>query len=108
MSSIDYAWKIGFISNLPHGLVAPFRSTLDEIKSADLLLHVRDIANVSNGLERRSSGISSNYWQAESDLQRANVRRVIRELELNPEKENPHYLEVWNKIDLLGAPALEV
>ncbi len=31
---------VGFIRHLPHGLVASFRSTLDEIREADLLLHV--------------------------------------------------------------------
>jgi GTP-binding protein HflX len=31
---------VGFIRNLPHGLVASFRSTLDVVKDADLILHV--------------------------------------------------------------------
>ncbi len=33
---------VGFIRNLPHGLVASFRSTLDVVKDADLILHVAD------------------------------------------------------------------
>ena len=33
---------VGFISNLPHSLVASFRSTLEEVLEADLLLHVVD------------------------------------------------------------------
>jgi len=33
---------VGFIRNLPHGLVASFRSTLDVVKDADLILHVTD------------------------------------------------------------------
>jgi len=33
---------VGFVSRLPHGLVASFRSTLEEIKDADLILHVVD------------------------------------------------------------------
>ncbi len=36
---------VGFIRNLPHGLVASFRSTLDEAAKADLLLHVVDISH---------------------------------------------------------------
>jgi len=36
---------VGFISDLPHELVAAFRATLDETRSADLLLHVIDAAN---------------------------------------------------------------
>ncbi len=35
---------VGFIRNLPHGLVASFRTTLDEVNEADLLLHVVDVS----------------------------------------------------------------
>lgn len=36
---------VGFIRNLPHGLIASFKSTLDEVCDADLLLHVVDISH---------------------------------------------------------------
>jgi GTPase len=36
---------VGFIRNLPHGLVESFKSTLDEVREADLLLHVVDISH---------------------------------------------------------------
>ena len=36
---------IGFISNIPHNLIAAFKSTLDELRYADYLLHVIDVAN---------------------------------------------------------------
>lgn len=36
---------VGFINKLPHGLVEAFKSTLDEIREADLLLHVVDAAH---------------------------------------------------------------
>ncbi len=36
---------VGFIRNLPHGLVASFRSTLEEIAASDLLLHVADASH---------------------------------------------------------------
>lgn len=36
---------VGFIHNLPHGLVAAFRSTLEEVNQADLLLHVVDASH---------------------------------------------------------------
>jgi GTP-binding protein HflX len=36
---------VGFIRKLPHHLVASFRSTLDEVRFADLLLHVVDISH---------------------------------------------------------------
>lgn len=36
---------VGFIHKLPHGLVKAFRSTLEEVKNADLLLHVMDYSD---------------------------------------------------------------
>jgi len=36
---------VGFIRNLPHGLVAAFRATLEEVTEADLLLHVVDASH---------------------------------------------------------------
>jgi GTP-binding protein HflX len=36
---------VGFIRNLPHGLVESFKSTLDEVLEADLLLHVVDVSH---------------------------------------------------------------
>ena len=39
---------VGFISHLPHSLIKAFRSTLEEIKEADLLVHVVDISSSSH------------------------------------------------------------
>ena len=36
---------VGFINKLPHGLVASFKSTLDEALEASLLLHVVDASD---------------------------------------------------------------
>jgi GTP-binding protein HflX len=36
---------VGFVSELPTQLVAAFRATLEEVASADLLIHVRDMAH---------------------------------------------------------------
>jgi len=36
---------VGFITKLPHTLVDCFKSTLDEMIHADLLVHVRDISH---------------------------------------------------------------
>ena len=36
---------IGFISNIPHGLIEAFKSTLDELKFSELLIHVIDLSN---------------------------------------------------------------
>ena len=36
---------VGFISHLPHSLVESFKTTLDEVHFADILVHVWDVAN---------------------------------------------------------------
>ena len=38
---------VGFIRKLPHGLVESFKSTLDEVRESDLLIHVVDISHTS-------------------------------------------------------------
>ena len=77
---------VGFIRDLPHGLVAAFRATLEETVHADLLLHVVDASSTVR------------------DQQAAAVDAVLAEI---PAGEAPRLL-VWNKIDAAGLePAVE-
>ncbi|WAT18333.1 GTPase HflX [Aurantiacibacter sp. MUD11] len=78
---------VGFISDLPTQLVAAFRATLEEVTAADIVLHVRDIAN------------------PDSASQKKQVLHVLGELgvvEDAGEGEATPILEVWNKWDLLS------
>jgi GTP-binding protein HflX len=77
---------VGFVSDLPTQLVAAFRATLEEVASADLILHVRDIAH------------------DDSDAQREDVETVLLDLGLDGEGAPPR-LEIWNKLDLLHGDA---
>ena len=43
--SIIYVDTVGFISDLPTTLIESFKATLDDLKSADLLLHVVDVSD---------------------------------------------------------------
>ena len=74
---------VGFITNLPHGLVESFKATLQELHFADLLVHVRDISH------------------PHTDFQKDTVMKVIEEVGLPQELLNQKYIEVWNKIDLI-------
>jgi len=74
---------VGFISDLPHELVEAFRATLDEVKEADLILHVRDIAG------------------EDTDAQAADVETVLAQIDCGPDSGRA-LIEVWNKIDLLA------
>lgn len=75
---------VGFISDLPTQLVAAFRATLEEVLEADLILHVRDIAD------------------PETEAQAEDVNAILAELGVAQEVQ---HFEVWNKIDLLDEAA---
>jgi GTPase len=72
---------VGFISDLPHELVEAFRATLEEVKGADVIVHVRDIAG------------------PDSAAQAEDVRKVLKQIDV--EIDSDRLIEVWNKIDLL-------
>ena len=76
---------VGFIKNLPHGLVASFKSTLDEALEASLLLHVVDASDA--GFER----------------QLAVTEKVLAEIGA----QDVPRLVVFNKIDRAGDAAIQ-
>ena len=71
---------VGFIRDLPHGLVAAFRATLEETVRADLLLHVVDSASPARAREAED------------------VNKVLAEIRADGIPQ----LAVWNKIDVSG------
>jgi GTP-binding protein HflX len=77
---------VGFISDLPTQLVAAFRATLEEVLSADLILHVRDISH------------------PETAEQAADVADILASLGVTAATPQ---IEVWNKLDLVDASARE-
>ena len=79
---------VGFISELPTELIMSFRSTLEEINYADLVINVRDI--------------SSKY----SEVQNIDVLNTIDQIGKEIKKDN--YLEVFNKADLIEMERLEL
>jgi GTP-binding protein HflX len=75
---------VGFISDLPTMLVAAFRATLEEVIEADVILHVRDVSH------------------EDTEAQSHDVEEVLSALGIDPNEER-RLIEVWNKIDRLGA-----
>jgi GTP-binding protein HflX len=73
---------VGFVSDLPTELIAAFRATLEEVREADLLVHVRNVAH------------------PDREAQREDVEDVLASLGLAEEGAPPR-IEAWNKIDLL-------
>jgi len=77
---------VGFISDLPTQLVAAFRATLEEVTAADIIVHVRDIAN------------------PDTATQKAQVLAVLADLGVIDGEEGEStipIIELWNKWDLL-------
>jgi GTP-binding protein HflX len=79
---------VGFISELPTQLVAAFRATLEEVISADLIVHVRDISH------------------PDTAAQKQDVEQVLAEIGAGGEGGAP-MVEAWNKIDLLEGEEAE-
>ncbi|MBT6289657.1 MAG: GTPase HflX, partial [Rhodospirillaceae bacterium] len=77
---------VGFVSDLPHELVEAFQATLEEVKEADLLLHVRDASH------------------ADTEAQKDDVLGVLRVFGIDEENGNgaAPLIEVLNKSDLLA------
>jgi 50S ribosomal subunit-associated GTPase HflX len=74
---------VGFISDLPTLLVAAFRSTLQEVLEADVLLHIQDISHPE--------------WRQ----QRKDVLKILKEIGFTRQNS---IIDVYNKIDLLPFP----
>ena len=81
---------VGFISDLPHELVAAFRATLEEVAEADVILHVRDAAHPDSAAQRADSVEVLDGMVADGALDADWWTRCI---------------EVLNKADLLGGVA---
>ncbi len=77
---------VGFISDLPTMLVSAFRATLEEVISADVILHVRDISH------------------EDTQAQSSDVEAILADLGIKPE-DHDRIIEVWNKLDLLDENA---
>jgi len=71
---------VGFVSKLPHNLVNAFKATLEEVKYADLLLHIIDASN-------------SDY-----KLQKETTKTVLQSLGVNDKK----IIDVYNKTDKIN------
>jgi GTP-binding protein HflX len=78
---------VGFISDLPTDLVAAFRATLEEVVSADLILHVRDISH-------------PDHQSQKSDVEAVLTDLIGADFAVETDR---HTLEAWNKIDRLSS-----
>jgi GTP-binding protein HflX len=76
---------VGFISDLPTTLISAFRATLEEVRAADVIVHVRDISHV------------------DSEAQSQDVEAVLGEIGVA--NLDDRMIEAWNKVDLLDADA---
>jgi GTP-binding protein HflX len=78
---------VGFVADLPTHLVAAFRATLEEVLTAELVIHVRDMAH------------------PETEAQRLDVLEVLASLGLEDLPDSGRLIEFGNKLDLLDREA---
>lgn len=91
---------VGFVSNLPTQLIAAFRATLEEVLSADLIVHVRDISHGDSAAQKRDVevvlselGVRDERSEADGQGHDDTVAAAIP------------VIEIWNKIDALDDEA---
>ncbi|MEJ7927102.1 GTPase HflX [Sphingobium sp. AN641] len=87
---------VGFVSDLPTQLIAAFRATLEEVLSADLIVHVRDIAHPDSEAQR------DDVLDVLGALGVAGEGALSKDGEAN---EPVPMIEAWNKLDLLDGEA---
>ena len=76
---------VGFISDLPTQLIAAFRATLEEVTAADVIIHVRDVANPASAEQKRE------------------VEMILTDLGvIDADGASVPIIEAWNKIDMLS------
>ncbi len=82
---------VGFISDLPTQLVAAFRATLEEVTAADVICHVRDMANPSHAAQKKQVlGVLADLGVIDAETSTSSIP----------------ILEIWNKCDLLDPDKL--
>lgn len=97
---------VGFVSDLPTQLVAAFRATLEEVTSADIIIHVRDIAHPASDAQR-GDVLAILAALGISDV--ASYRRDVGDGSSGEQADGSHVpiIELWNKMDLLDPERLE-
>lgn len=80
--TVIYMDTIGFLSQLPHGLIESFSATLEDVAQSDVIIHVRDLSH------------------PEAELQKACVLSTLQNLHL-PAPLLASIIEVHNKVDLV-------
>ncbi|XP_077891343.1 putative GTP-binding protein 6 isoform X2 [Ictidomys tridecemlineatus] len=80
--TVLYMDTIGFLSQLPHGLIESFSATLEDVAHADVIVHVRDVSH------------------PETELQKVSVLSALQGLGL-PAPLLDSVVEVHNKVDLV-------
>ena len=94
LGPILFSDTVGFISQLPTQLIESFKATLDELKSADLLLHVVDISDEDN----KQKEIEVNKILEDLNLQSIPQIRVNNKCDLKQQKSRAiceEAKEVW-------------
>jgi len=106
---------VGFIRKLPHGLVESFKSTLDEVREADLLMHIVDISHPDfeeqiNVVKQTLQEIKAGDKPVVMVFNKIDAFSYIEKEadDLSPETKENYSLDVWKKtwMSKANAPAI--
>lgn len=106
---------VGFIRKLPHGLIESFKSTLDEVREADMLLHIVDISHPDfeeqiNIVKQTLSEINVDDKPVMMVFNKIDAFTYIEKEgdDLIPETKENYSLDVWKKtwMNKDNAPAI--
>src|SRR6266498_333652 len=89
---------VGFIRKLPHHLVESFKSTLDEVREADILLHVVDIAHPAY---EEQIGVVNKTLQELNAFDKPHLT-IFNKMDLYEEKTFDKWLEASTKKEILA------
>ena len=89
---------VGFIRKLPHHLVESFKSTLDEVREADILLHVVDI---SHAAYEEQIGVVNKTLQELNAFNKP-IITIFNKMDLYEEKTFDNWLEESTKKEILN------
>ena len=88
---------VGFIRKLPHHLIESFKSTLDEVREADILLHVVDISHAQH---EEQIGTVNKTLQELKAFEKP-IITIFNKMDLYEEKNFDHWLEDEVKTEIL-------
>ena len=99
---------VGFVSDLPHELVAAFHATLEEVIEAEVLIHVRDISHIDTEAQKESvEDVLKNELGLDDEIGKGMIE-VLNKTDRIEQEEREQLLNIWTRdLDKVPLSALD-